>query len=134
MRVREKELFVIDVNEHCIVFKSLLRIMSTGSINNESSATTSADTALTSSSPLQPQAQAQTHSLDIPGKLQQQQQQQHQQQQQGENTDAHKDVSPQELTLHVCVQNTSTLFSRSSESSVHMCMLNNCPITMSGSI
>ncbi|KAF9183500.1 hypothetical protein BGZ51_004004 [Haplosporangium sp. Z 767] len=82
--------------------------MSTDSTNNGSSATTSTgqahfsgDTALTSSSPLQPQAQAQTHSLDIPGKSQQQQQQQHQQQQQGENTDTHKDVSPQELTLHV---------------------------------
>ncbi|KAG0250739.1 hypothetical protein BG011_008129 [Mortierella polycephala] len=74
--------------------------MSTDSINNGSSATTSADTALTSSSPLQPQAQAQTHSLDIPGKPQQQQQQ-HQQQQQGEDADAHKDVSPHELTLHV---------------------------------
>ncbi|KAF9351603.1 Heat shock factor-binding protein 1 [Mortierella sp. AD094] len=49
--------------------------------------------------PLQPQAQAQTHSLDIPGKSQQQQQQQQQQPQDDPNSD--KNVSPQELTLYV---------------------------------
>ncbi|KAF9558376.1 hypothetical protein EC968_007113 [Mortierella alpina] len=63
------------------------------------------DTALTSPPPLQPQAQAQTHSLDIPGKqttpLQQAPPLPPQQQQQVDDPNSEKNVSPQELTLYV---------------------------------
>ncbi|KAF9980401.1 hypothetical protein BGZ75_008488 [Mortierella antarctica] len=64
------------------------------------------DTALTSPpAPLQPQAQAQTHSLDIPGKQTTLQQQATplppQQQQPVDDPNSDKNVSPQELTLYV---------------------------------
>ncbi|CAO3567481.1 unnamed protein product [Mortierella alpina] len=63
------------------------------------------DAALTSPpAPLQPQAQAQTHSLDIPGKqttLQQQAPPLQPQQQQDNDPNSEKNVSPQELTLYV---------------------------------